>query len=595
MTDEVIATGYLRLITTTEGIQGALTGQFTGAGTSASLGFGKAFLGGLKGLLAVAGGVLLAREVKQFVDDGVAALSRIETITAQTNSVIQSTGGVANVSAEGVNRLADALENATASESETIREGANLLLTFKNIRNEAGAGNDVFNQTVAAMVDVGRAMGTDASGAAIQLGKALNDPVKGIAALTRMGIQFTAEQKELIKALVESGDLLGAQKIILGELNSQFGGSGAAYAETYAGKLYLVQDASGDLQEALVGGLMPTFKGFLDLALDVLNRVSQSPSFGRILERVNEVGEAGTEKLGLFVDLLERLWETNEGITAGGVVDGLKEILPQLEPLLSMAESLAPIFPEIREGLTGIVEALKDQGVTESIVELVTTVLPPLVDLLVAIAPLIPPIALLLTSVLVPALQTVTPILDLLSTGLEGLTVLLNGNSEDFTAWAGNAAAAGGIFADVLSGVGTFIANTLNVAIDALNRLGDGVESFVNGVSKALNLGDSINIPDIARLSMPSVKYGYARTGSATIPMLEDGGDITRAGWAIVGEAGAELLNLPAGAQVRPLDNPPSRGRGDIHLEQTVVVGDRDPRIAGRQFGREFANEIAGE
>jgi phage-related minor tail protein len=66
------------------------------------------------------------------------------------------------------------------------------------------------------MTDMSVALGTDASGSAIQLGKALNDPIKGVAALQKVGVSFTESQKEQIKTLVETGDTLGAQKIILG-------------------------------------------------------------------------------------------------------------------------------------------------------------------------------------------------------------------------------------------------------------------------------------------------------------------------------------------------------------------------------------------
>ena len=38
------------------------------------------------------------------------------------------------------------------------------------------------------------------------------------------------------------------------------------------------------------------------------------------------------------------------------------------------------------------------------------------------------------------------------------------------------------------------------------------------------------------------------------IPLLAEGGDIQAAGKAIVGEAGPELLDLPRGARVTPLD-----------------------------------------
>jgi hypothetical protein len=188
------------------------------------------------------------------------SLARIEKINAQTVAVLKSMGQTANGTAKDIENLAGRLEALTATEAETIQEGANLLLTFKNVQNQVGENNDIFDQTVGLMVDVARAMGTTASGEAIRLGKALNDPIKGISALTRVGIQFTNDQKAQIKALADSGDLMGAQKIILAELQAQFGGSGAAFAKTFTGQLELLQHELGTVGEEATMAVMPALR-----------------------------------------------------------------------------------------------------------------------------------------------------------------------------------------------------------------------------------------------------------------------------------------------------------------------------------------------
>src|SRR5690606_1384948 len=94
--------------------------------------------------------------------------------------------------------------------------------------------------------------GTDLSAASLQLGKALNDPVRRISALTRVGVTFTEQQKEQIEALVESGDVLGAQQVILAELENQIGGTAVASADS-AAKIAVALDA---LKEALGGPLI---------------------------------------------------------------------------------------------------------------------------------------------------------------------------------------------------------------------------------------------------------------------------------------------------------------------------------------------------
>lgn len=184
-------------------------------------------------------------------------LARIEKINAQTTAVIKSTGGAAGVATKEVEDLAGSIEAFSGVEAESVQEGANLLLTFKNIKNEAGAGNKVFDRTVMAMTDMSVAMGTDAKSGAMQLGKALNDPARGLSMLSRVGITFSASQEATIKKMVETGNAAGAQKIMLKELESQFGGSAKAAGETMTGQLARAEHAFGAMAESVMVGLMP--------------------------------------------------------------------------------------------------------------------------------------------------------------------------------------------------------------------------------------------------------------------------------------------------------------------------------------------------
>jgi len=211
--------------------------------------------------LAVAGVAITATFAA--IGRSVADAADSQRVFAQTEAVLKSMGTTANGTATDISNMASALQKSTAFSDEAILSGANLLLTFKNIQNQAGEGNDIFDQTAQLMLDVARAMGTSASGEAIRLGKALNDPVKGISALTRVGIQFTEQQKAQIKALAQSGDLMGAQKIILAELQAQFGGSAAAYAQTFAGQVESLNNELNDLSEEIGFMVMPALKGMV--------------------------------------------------------------------------------------------------------------------------------------------------------------------------------------------------------------------------------------------------------------------------------------------------------------------------------------------
>jgi hypothetical protein len=302
-------------------------------------------------------GVAFAAGAAAIVAAGVQAfesLKRIETIGAQTEAAIKSTGGAANVTAEQVRALADSLERTTATESEAIQEGANLLLTFTNIRNGVGATEKVFDRATELMVDMARAMGTDVSSGAIQLGKALNDPVAGITSLTRAGVQFTDEQKNMIEALVESGDLMGAQQVILNELETQFGGSGEAYAATLAGQMDTLNHNLGGVAESIVLSLMPAFEEFIAYANSDLVPWLEDfaawfvddavPAIEGFVSKLEEMAEDGTlvpAVVGGLVAITGAQWGLNAALSAnpiGLVILAIAALAAQVTYVVTMWE-----------------------------------------------------------------------------------------------------------------------------------------------------------------------------------------------------------------------------------------------------------------
>ena len=210
---------------------------------------GKATAFGLAGLAVVAGKALF---------DSIQAAEESIKIGKQTDAVIKSTGGSAKVTAGDIGTLVDRLSKKASVDDELIQSGANVLLTFTRVRNEVGAGNDIFDRATGLALDMSVALGTDLQSANIQLGKALNDPIKGITALQRVGVTFTQQQKDQIATLVASGDTLGAQKIILQELTTEFGGSAEAQA-TASDKMKV---AFGNLQEEIGTRLLPLVEAF---------------------------------------------------------------------------------------------------------------------------------------------------------------------------------------------------------------------------------------------------------------------------------------------------------------------------------------------
>jgi hypothetical protein len=137
------------------------------------------------------------------------------------------------------------------------------LLTFTKVTGTQ------FDKAQVAILNLSTRLGTDLTSASVQVGKALNDPIKGVTALGRAGVQFTAQQKEQIAALVESGDVAGAQTIILQELETQFGGAAeaAANVDPYTQLANEVGNLSEDFG-AIINDALKPFVGFVRQVVD---------------------------------------------------------------------------------------------------------------------------------------------------------------------------------------------------------------------------------------------------------------------------------------------------------------------------------------
>lgn len=195
----------------------------------------------------------------------------IEAEQAQNKmvAVLRATGYAAGLTAAELNDMADAMAASTKFDDESIRNASAVLLTFRNVQGET------FKQGIALAADLASVLGTDLNSAALQLGKALNDPVLGVTALSRAGVQFSEVQKDQIKNFVETNQLAKAQDMILAELTAQVGGTAEAMNTGLTKATSDLSKAIGELFEALgksseVQGTMLVFTGAVSSALRTL-------------------------------------------------------------------------------------------------------------------------------------------------------------------------------------------------------------------------------------------------------------------------------------------------------------------------------------
>ena len=270
--------------------------KLEGAGNKATFGlrtFDKGMTNTIKTVAKVGAAVGAAAGVIGFKLASAAYES--QKVMAQTTAIIKATGGAAGVTATQVSKLSEQLSMQIGVDDELIQKSANLLLTFKQIQNQVGENNNIFDRAVISAQDLGNVFGS-ADAAAMQLGKALSDPVKGITALRRAGINFTEQQKEQIKTLVESGDVLGAQKLILAEIETQVGGTAAASATGFD----RMRVALGNVAEEFGAILIPYIEKFANF---VIQKVV--PYLNKLADVIGEKGLGSGIKMlaGDFVNL----------------------------------------------------------------------------------------------------------------------------------------------------------------------------------------------------------------------------------------------------------------------------------------------------
>jgi hypothetical protein len=198
---------------------------------------------------------------------GIKEAQETATAMAQVNASLASMGPVAQRTSKQLQDAANSFETHSLYEADQILKDVTAqMLTFGNISGKT------FDQAQQAALDLATKFGKDLGSAAILVGKALNDPVKGLTALQKVGVQFTAGQKEQIKAMVEVGNTAGAQALILKELQREVGGS--AEAAQNADPWNKLSDAFKSIAESIGTVLLPIIPPLANALASVANFVA---------------------------------------------------------------------------------------------------------------------------------------------------------------------------------------------------------------------------------------------------------------------------------------------------------------------------------
>jgi hypothetical protein len=354
------------------------------------------------------------------------------TSNARITQIAESMGLFGTQAGAVSKRLQDLAKDTalqTGMDINSIKATQAKLLTFKNLAATADDTGGSFDRATKAAIDLAAAGFGAAETNAVQLGKALQDPIKGITALARSGVTFTDQEKEKIKALTDSGQVLEAQNLILAAIETQVGGTALATANATDKMAQAFQIMKEDVGTAV----LPLFEQITQLISTALTPIAQAltPIFTTLFAALIPIVE---KALPIFVEILNSLTPI-----LNTLLNALQPILNALSPLVdtfkAVAVALAPLIEQAMPILVRLIEMLTPivSKLIEAFLPLVEKLLPPLLRLIEALLPILDILIQAFTDYLLPvliklvdkALPPLIALIDGLSTGIEWLTKFL--------------------------------------------------------------------------------------------------------------------------------------------------------------------------
>lgn len=291
---------------------------------------------------------------------------------AQVEAALKSMGGASGRTAEQLQANAKALQDMAAiDDDEILRNVTANLLTFGKV------SGPVFDRAQTAIVDLATRMKMELQPATLLVGKALNDPLKGLTAMGRAGIQFTDAQKAMITQMVKVGNVAGAQSIILGELEGQFGGSAKAAAD--ANPYARLSIALGELSETIGAKLIPVVQPMVESLTRLLQGFDKLSPAAQKFAVVGGIIAAAIGPLLIVIGSLLGAVSTIAAFMAGPAVVALGAFLAPLLPIIAAVGALVAVFLIFRKQITPV---LQEWGKT--VAEVLGPKIAPLIDALKA-------------------------------------------------------------------------------------------------------------------------------------------------------------------------------------------------------------------
>lgn len=343
-------------------------------------------LKGFSNTAAVAGVAIGGLAIK-LGKDAVDAFAESERGISVLETTLKSTKGAVGLTSDEIQKMAAAFQKTTAIEDDAVLAGQNMLLTFTSI------GKDTFPGATEAMLNMATAMnGGVAPGAeqlrnqAIQLGKALNDPIDGLSSLGRVGVKFTAEQKGQITALLGTSEAMKTLQTAAGD------------AEMSIPKLQKsLEIARMKLSELEAGGkasgssLLSAKTKVEDLANSLNDAEIMVKSYDEA-QKANTSSMSEAEKMAKAQSIILKELSTEFGGQAAATLSNYTGKITQMKNQWddvkeTMGQALIPILMQLGTAISTVVVWLQQhEAVAKAIVPILLAVAGALVSIKVAMA-----------------------------------------------------------------------------------------------------------------------------------------------------------------------------------------------------------------
>ena len=237
------------------------------------------------GAAAAIGGI--AYKLISIAEEGIQAENRIKNVVKTMGLFGSQSGDVA----DRLIKVADATELATGVDGDLIMSAQAKLATFKELAKTSGITGGAFDRATQASIDMAAVFGGDASTYAVQLGKALEDPEKGLAALKRTGALTAQQIKEISQEFTQTGNRAKAFDQVLKAIETQVGGSASATASGMA----RIKVSVGQMLDEIGKPMAEVFSKF---AADVAKMTPQIvESLSGLAPKIREIGYTITAAL----------------------------------------------------------------------------------------------------------------------------------------------------------------------------------------------------------------------------------------------------------------------------------------------------------